>query len=279
MKSKITLQERLKDLRVERKLSLKELADAIGLSSSALGEYENDENKGIPHYVITQLADYYGVSLDYLFDKSPVRDNTNTDIKELGLDDKTIDLLKSGQINNRLLCEVICHPGFSKLLADTEIYVDGIAAQSIQAINAYADTIRKRITNEFDPKADDPGLLILDACKIEEDRYFLDKLQIDMEPIVKDIRETHAGDKETATDTTVADRVNEILDNVKKSGEGKGDPDFLQILTTQFCLEIGMSPKNMSPQEIETLQSIFVRSKKYKQVINQTKNRKMKKKR
>ena len=278
MKSKITLQERLKDLRVERKLSLKELADATGLSSSALGEYENDENKGIPHYVITQLADYYGVSLDYLFDKSPVRDNTNTDIKELGLDDKTIDLLKSGQVNNRLLCEVICNPGFPKLLADMEIYVDGIAAQSIQAINAYADTIRKRITNEFDPKADDPGLLILDACRIEEDRYFLDKLQIDMEPIVKDIREAHIGDKETATDTTIADRVNEIFDNVKERGEENGDLGFPQILITQFCLEIGVSPKNISPQEMESLKSIIARSRKYKQTINQMKNKKMKKK-
>ena len=119
-------------------------------------------------------------------------------------------------------------------------------------------------------------MMILDACRIEEGRYFLDNLQIDMEPIVKDIREAHVGDKETATDTTVADKVNEIFDNVKKSGEGKGDPDFLQILTTQFCLEIGMSPKNMSLQEIDTLQSIFVRSRKYKQVINQTKNKKMK---
>ena len=278
MKSKITLQERLKDLRVERKLSLKELADATGFSSSALGEYENDEYKGIPHFVITKLADYYGVSLDYLFDKSPVRDNTNTDIKELGLDDKTIDLLKSGQINNRLLCEVICNPGFPKLLADAEIYVDGIADQSIQAINAYADTIRKRITNEFDPKADDPGLLILDACKIEEDRYFLDKLQIDMEPIVKDIREAHIGDKETATDTTIADRVNEIFDNVKERGEENGDLGFPQILITQFCLEIGVSPKNISPQEMESLKSIIARSRKYKQTINQMKNKKMKKK-
>ena len=110
MNAKITLQERLKDLRNEKGLSLKELANETGFSSSALGEYETDDNKGIPHYVITQLADYYGVSLDYLFDKSPVRANTKTDIKELGLDDKTIDLLKSGQINNRLLCEFVCHP-------------------------------------------------------------------------------------------------------------------------------------------------------------------------
>ena len=76
-----------------------------------------------------------------------------------------------------------------------------------------------------------------------------------------------------------ADRVNEIFDNVKESSEGNSDLGFPQILITQFCLEIGMSPKNMSPQEIETLKAIIVRSKKYKQTINQMKNKKMKKKR
>ena len=40
---------------------------------------------------------------------------------------------------------------------------------------------------------------------------------------VKDIREAHIGDKETATDTTIADRVNEIFDNVKERGEERGE--------------------------------------------------------
>ena len=61
MKTRITLQERLKDLRTEKGLSLKQLADETKLSSSALGEYENDENKGIPHFVLVQLAEYYDV--------------------------------------------------------------------------------------------------------------------------------------------------------------------------------------------------------------------------
>ena len=110
MKAKITLQERLKDLRIEKGLSLKQLESETGISSSALGEYEIDESKGIPHYVIVQLADYYGVSLDYLFDKSEVRNNANTEISEINLDDKAIDLLKGKTINNRLLSEMMCHP-------------------------------------------------------------------------------------------------------------------------------------------------------------------------
>ena len=45
MHTKLTIPERLKDLRVvERKLSLQELADATGIPSSTLGNYEKDEN-------------------------------------------------------------------------------------------------------------------------------------------------------------------------------------------------------------------------------------------
>ena len=39
----LTIQERVKDLWVERGLTLKELAEQTGLSSSALGSYEADD--------------------------------------------------------------------------------------------------------------------------------------------------------------------------------------------------------------------------------------------
>lgn len=48
----LSIQERLKDLRVERKLTLEQLAKEVGLSSSALGSYENDEGKDISHYAL-----------------------------------------------------------------------------------------------------------------------------------------------------------------------------------------------------------------------------------
>ena len=47
MKCKITLQERLKDLRVAHNLNLEELAKLTGISKSALGNYENDDYKEI----------------------------------------------------------------------------------------------------------------------------------------------------------------------------------------------------------------------------------------
>ena len=48
----LSIQERLKDLRVERGLTLEQLAEEINLSKSALGSYEGDKLKDISHYAI-----------------------------------------------------------------------------------------------------------------------------------------------------------------------------------------------------------------------------------
>ena len=46
----LTIQERLKDLRVECGLTLEQLAEQTHLSKSALGSYEADDFKDISHY-------------------------------------------------------------------------------------------------------------------------------------------------------------------------------------------------------------------------------------
>ena len=112
MKCKITLQERLKDLRVERKLKLEELSALTGISKSALGNYENDDYKEINHGNLITLANFYNVSTDYLLCLTENRNHSNTDLTELHLSDNMIALLKSGSINNRLLCEITTHDKF-----------------------------------------------------------------------------------------------------------------------------------------------------------------------
>ena len=80
MHTKLTIPERLKDLRVsEKRMSLQELSDATGIPSSTLGNYEKDENIDMSLSNLITLANFYNVSTDYL----------------LGLDDKKY-LLISG---------------------------------------------------------------------------------------------------------------------------------------------------------------------------------------
>ena len=135
MNGATTIQERLKDLRLNKGLKLEELAEQTGISKSALGSYEKDDYKEINHGNLILLADFYGVSLDYLFCRTENRAEINTPLRELHLSDEMVALLKSGRINNRLLCELATHKDFIKFLADIEIYVDGIATMQIATLH------------------------------------------------------------------------------------------------------------------------------------------------
>lgn len=117
----LSIQERLKDLRVERGLTLGQLAEQTGLSKSALGSYETEDFKDISHYALIRLAKFYGVTADYLLGLSEMKNHPNADLADLRLSDEMIDLLKSGRIDNTLLCELAAHPDFPRLMADLEI--------------------------------------------------------------------------------------------------------------------------------------------------------------
>lgn len=90
MKCQLSIQKKLKDLRVEKGLSLEELAAETGLSKSALGSYETIDHKDISHTAIIALAKFYGVSADYLLGFSENRNERASDISELKLDDDAI---------------------------------------------------------------------------------------------------------------------------------------------------------------------------------------------
>ena len=94
---------------------MEELAAAVNVVPATTSKYENKANKEYNIITLNKLAEFYGVSLEWLVGNTEVRTSSLTDIDELMLDDETIDLLKSGRFNNRLLCEIIKHPDFIKL--------------------------------------------------------------------------------------------------------------------------------------------------------------------
>ncbi len=64
--------ERLRELRKERGLKQKEMAEICGIKVRSYQQYEYDENyPTVPGLV--SLADYFGVSLDYLMGRKDER--------------------------------------------------------------------------------------------------------------------------------------------------------------------------------------------------------------
>ena len=74
----LSIQERLKDLRVERGLMLEQLAEQTHLSKSALGSYEGDKFKDISHYALIELTKFY----DYLLGRSEPKNHPNANLAE-----------------------------------------------------------------------------------------------------------------------------------------------------------------------------------------------------
>ncbi len=207
----ITLQERLKDLRVERGLNLEQLAEETKLSKSALGSYESDEFKDISHYALIKLAKFYGVTTDYLLGLTETRNHPNAALDELHLSDDMIDLLKSGRINNALLCELATHSDFPRLMAGLEVYVNGMAVQLVQTANTFVDAASANIVKEYNPDASDPYLRQLVAAHVDEDGFCRYTIGRDMAEIAGALREAHNDDMSSIKTENPLDVAAEIM--------------------------------------------------------------------
>ncbi len=202
MQTKLTTQEKLKDLRVARRLRLEDLAAQTGLSKSALGEYELNETKDISLYAITNLAKFYGVSTDYLLGLTENKNHPNTELCALHLSDEMIDLLKSGRLNNRLLCEMALHPGFLQLMTDIEICVDRIADMRVESMNQALEQARQEIIQKYTPQEPDLHLRTLELAQVQEEIFFSHIFHKELDEIVRDIRKAHEKDTMTADKQT-----------------------------------------------------------------------------
>ena len=245
MKINLTISEKLKDLRKEKKLTLEELAEKTGLSKSALGSYEQNDFKDITHTTIINLARFYGVSTDYILGLTENREEGLSEIADLRLDDDTVRVLKSGTINNRLLCEIIKHPDFWKFMSDTEIYIDSLASMQIHNLNSFVALMRSKIQLRDQIPDTEHYIRTLKACEVNEDDYFSRLICEDISVIAKDIKENHRRDVETGDDNNP---LTEIIDIVKEYAVAT---DPMKATLTTLSRQLGMNFNKMDPAEVQ----------------------------
>lgn len=257
MNSKLTIQERLKDLRVEQKLTLEQLAAATGLSRAALGNYETNDFKDISPLSIVKLAQFYGVSTDYLLGRTEQKNHSSTELDALHLSDEMIELLKSGNINNRLLCEIATHENFQRLMADIEIYVDRIASMQISNLNTMLDIVRAEILSKHSANENDLYVRTLEVAHVQEDEYFSHTVINDLFPIIRDIRETHRPDTMTAPTNgfSVAEEIRKALADANRF-QGSDHEKQLRVL----CSQLGIPYDELTSEEFVGLISAIKKS-------------------
>ena len=268
MHTKLTIPERLKDLRVsEKRMSLQELSDATGIPSSTLGNYEKDENIDMSLSNLITLANFYNVSTDYLLCRTELRKHKNQSVSDLRLNDDAIQILTDKKYNPRLLSELLTHENFKKFMTDLEIYIDGFNDKGIQIANAFLDVMRCKLT-ELGADSTDAFASVFDNSHIEAEQYYMNILSADLKPIVSDLRNTHMKDSNTASDIDYQSMVKNIIDDfatqipttVNDDTESSNDA-YINGLLLLFCKNLEMKVTQLSVEEKQTLKEIFSCSK------------------
>ena len=268
MHTKLTIPERLKDLRVsEKRMSLQELSDATGIPSSTIGNYEKDENIDMSLGNLITLANFYNVSTDYLLCRTELRKHKNQSVSDLRLNDDAIQILTDKKYNPRLLSELLTHENFKKFMTDLEIYIDGFNDKGIQIANAFLDVMRCKLT-ELGADSTDAFASVFDNSHIEAEQYYMNILSSDLKPIVSDLRNAHTKDSNTASGIDYQSMVKNIIDDFASQILTTADDDtessndaYINGLLLLFCKNLEMKVSQLSVEEKQTLKEIFSRSK------------------
>ena len=89
------LGNRIKQLRLEKRIPQKDLAESIGISPSTIGMYE--QNRRVPDAdTLIKLSTYFGVTIDYLLGKTEQKEKpTKEDGEPSERDKQLIDLISA----------------------------------------------------------------------------------------------------------------------------------------------------------------------------------------
>ena len=95
---------RIKDLRIDRNISQKEISEYLGINQSTYSKFELNKVV-IPIELLNKLANYYQVSLDYLL---KITNNSKINIVNPNLDKKVVgENLKKIRKDNKLYQETL----------------------------------------------------------------------------------------------------------------------------------------------------------------------------
>ena len=206
-------------------------------------------------FAIATLAEFYGVSTDYLLGLSEQKNHPNTELQALHLSDNMVALLRSGKINNRLLCEMATHENFQRLMTDIEIFVDRIADMRIAQMNLILEATRQEVLRSHGPGENDLYVRTLELGQVQESDFFSHTIHDDLDSILRDIRQAHAADRTTADPQPTFAEVKEKFDRAMQLGSNE------ERVIHQFCDQMQIPFDKIASEDFSAFMRILSLSK------------------
>ena len=250
---KTTMGEKIKDLRVERRMTTKQLAQATGISEAVLNGLENDNGRDVGYSRIIDLAKLFDVPTDFLLGFTESRITKNIELKSLGLTDKAIEVLLAKRQDNELLSKLIEHREFANLINAIDLYVRQLAAKSINTINNLDAVVQRGVENYSigagAPDRYDEAINYINETKVNEDEFLQYRITERFNQILRDLYAEHNAEEKERVPPIISDTnamtgyMVEILDKVKSGEVHLDSPEQAAMLLAE---RMGVSEEDIN---------------------------------
>ena len=140
-----TVRHRIQELIKERKITQAELAAEIGMAESSLSRFLSEKTDKIGDEYIIKIADFLGVSTDFILGQTDFPERRNYDIGELGLSYKAAMALYTREVDTDVVNRILESPQFPEITRMIARYFKDSNAEGPAGLNAMWDTMRQMI--------------------------------------------------------------------------------------------------------------------------------------
>lgn len=259
LKVRLTLSEKLRDLRAEQGLTLSDLENQTGIPKSTLQRFEGEDDIHVGYQDVEVLTRFYGVSADYLFGLTDNRQHRNIEIDRLRLSDEAIAELTSGKLNTRLLSEVIVHPDFPEFLAALDVFISRTLSENMDIVNKTYKVALDAINRQAVTVGRDEYIAGLNEASIDSDDYLRFRLSQRFDKIAQSLYDAHRKEAQAENGQGYLKSFFEQVGKYQAIKDETGNAEQAKLAI--FADQMGVNVKKATVEEKKTMLSFFSRSK------------------
>lgn len=140
-----TVRQRIQDQLKGRKITQGELAAEIGMAGSSLSRFLSAKTDKIGDEYIIKIADFLGVSTDFILGQTDFPERRNYDIGELGLSYRAAMALYTREVDTDVVNRILENPQFPAITRMIARYFKDSNAKGPAGLNAMWDTMQQMI--------------------------------------------------------------------------------------------------------------------------------------
>ena len=142
--------QRIRELREQRDIKQEKLAEILNINKATLSRIERGETKTVGSDILMKLAEYFGVSIDFLVGYTCMPDPKNYSVEALGLSADGAKAMISSRVHMEILNRLLENPEFCQLTYTMHYALEPNQMAGVSSANnmlAFGDSIMVGVMN------------------------------------------------------------------------------------------------------------------------------------